>query len=129
MASSLGKKGFGEAVHNPQGPGHENLVSFVLGSLLYYVGAGHLMALVWGLGFPEIFMDTCIVLGKGASNYVGRPSPSQLLMDEILHDFYYAGHPFQTLNLNIVVRTMPRNGTCANDRNPASSTCARNIEI
>ena len=52
-----------------------------------------------------------------------------LLMDEILHDFYYAGHPFQTLNLNIVVLTMPRNGTCANDRNPASSTCARNIEI
>ena len=52
-----------------------------------------------------------------------------LLMDEILHHFYHAGHPFQTLNLNIAVLAMLRKYMCVNDRNPASPICARNVEI
>ena len=52
-----------------------------------------------------------------------------LLMDEILHHFYSAGHPFQTLNLNIAVLAMLRKCMCVNDRNPASPARARNIEI
>ena len=50
-------------------------------------------------------------------------------MDEILHHFYYAGHPFQTLNLNIAVLATLRKCMCVNDRNPASPARARNIEI